>query len=116
MVHHNTVFTQMLKFIPTCLSRQGHKSESLAHQYHSGRRLRKMTRWTQFVSMATNLLDDWLAIRIGSNTLFSIATVFSWKITKHCLKHLIEDLDYYRTPAFASGSALINCPGITLFE
>lgn len=63
-----------------------------------------------------NLLYDWLAIRIGSNALFSIATVFSRKITKHCLKHLVEDLDYYRAPAFASGPALINCPGVTLFE
>ena len=57
MVHHNMVFTQMLKFVPTCLSRQGHEFESLAHQYHSGRRLRKMTRWTQFVSMATAQLS-----------------------------------------------------------
>ena len=38
MAHHNTVFAQMLKFIPR------HEFESLAHQYHSGRRLRKMTR------------------------------------------------------------------------
>ena len=48
MAHHNTVFAQMLKFIQTCLSRPGHEFESLAHQYHAGRRLRKMTRWTQF--------------------------------------------------------------------
>ena len=47
MAHHNTVFAQMLKFIPTCLSRQGHEFESLVNQYHSGRKLRKMTRWTQ---------------------------------------------------------------------
>ena len=53
MAHHNTVFAQMLKFIPTCLSRQGHEFESLAHQHHSGRGLRKMTRWTQFVAMTT---------------------------------------------------------------
>ena len=57
MAHHNIVFTKMLKFIPTCLSRQEHKFESLAHQYHFGRRLRKMTRWTQFVFMATTQLS-----------------------------------------------------------
>ena len=57
MAHHNTVFAQMLKLIPTCLSRQGHEFESLAHQYHSGHRLRKMTRWTQFVAMATAQLS-----------------------------------------------------------
>ena len=57
MAHHNTVFAQMLTLIPTCLSRQGHEFESLAHQYHSGRRLRKMTRWTQFIAMATAQLS-----------------------------------------------------------
>ena len=35
MAHHNTVFAQMLKFIPTCLSRQGHEFESLANQHHA---------------------------------------------------------------------------------
>ena len=57
MAHHNTVFAQMLKFIPTCLSRQRHEFESLANQHHSGRRLRKMTRWAQFVAMATAQLS-----------------------------------------------------------
>ena len=47
MPHHNTVFAQMLKLIPR------HEFESLAKQHHSGRTLRKMTCWTQFVSMAT---------------------------------------------------------------
>ena len=47
MAHHNTVFAQMLKLIPR------HEFESLAKQHHSGRTLRKMTCWTQFVSMAT---------------------------------------------------------------
>ena len=40
MSHHNTVFAQLLKFVPR------HEFESLANQHHSGRRLRKMTRWT----------------------------------------------------------------------
>ena len=57
MAHHNTGFAQMLKLIPTCLSRQGHEFESLANQHHSGRRLRKMTCWTQFVAMATAQLS-----------------------------------------------------------
>ena len=64
MAHHNTVFAQMLKFIPTCLSRQGHEFESLANQHHSGRRLRKMTRWTQFVSMATAQLYEALFAKL----------------------------------------------------
>ena len=55
MAHHNTVFAQMLKLIPR------HEFESLANQHHAGRRLRKMTRWTQFVAMATaQLFFKWI--------------------------------------------------------
>ena len=62
MAHHNTVFARMLKFVPR------HEFESLAHQYHSGRRLRKMTRWTQFVAMATAQLSGRHSLRdVASN-------------------------------------------------
>ena len=62
MAHHNTVFAQMLKFIPR------HEFESLANQHHSGRRLRKMTRWTQFVAMATAQLSGRHSLRdVASN-------------------------------------------------
>ena len=62
MAHHNTVFAQMLKFIPR------HEFESLANQHHSGRRLRKMTRWTQFVAMATAQLSARHSLRdVASN-------------------------------------------------
>ena len=39
MAHHNTVFAQMLKFIPTCLSRQGHEFDALANPRHCFGRL-----------------------------------------------------------------------------
>ena len=62
MAHHNTVFAQMLKFIPR------HEFESLAHQHHAGRRLRKMTCWTQFVAMATAQLSGRHSLRdVASN-------------------------------------------------
>ena len=68
MAHHNTVFAQMLKFVPTCLSRQGHEFESLANQHDSGRGLRKMTRWTQFLAMATAQLSGRHSLRdVASN-------------------------------------------------
>ena len=57
MAHDNTVFAQMLKFIPR------HEFESLAHQYHSDLRLRKMTRWTQFVAIATAQLSGRTSLR-----------------------------------------------------
>ena len=62
MAHHNTVFAQMLKFIPR------HELESLANQHHSGRRLRKMMRWPQFVTMATAQLSGRHSLRdVASN-------------------------------------------------
>ena len=57
MAYHNTVFAQMLKFIPR------HEFESLANQHHCGRKLRKMTRWTQFVAMATAQLSGRHSLR-----------------------------------------------------
>ena len=52
----------MLKLIPR------HEFESLANQHHSGRRLRKMTRWTQFVAMATAQLSGRHSLRdVASN-------------------------------------------------
>ena len=57
MAHHNTVFAQLLKFVPR------HEFESLANQHHSGRKLRKMTRWIQFVSMATAQLSGRNSLR-----------------------------------------------------
>ena len=46
MAHHSTVFSQLLKLVSR------HEFEALANQHHEGRILRKMTRWSQFVSMA----------------------------------------------------------------
>ena len=64
MAHHNTVFAQLLKFVPE------HEFESLANQHHSGCRLRKMTRWTQFVVMATAQLS-------GRNSLRDVVSNFT---------------------------------------
>ena len=62
MAYHNTVFAQMLKFIPR------HEFDSLANQHHSGGRLRRMTRWTQFVVMATAQLSGRHSLRdVASN-------------------------------------------------
>lgn len=46
MAHHNTVFSQLLKFIPR------HEFETLANRHHSGRSFRTASRWSQFVTMA----------------------------------------------------------------
>ena len=70
MAHHNTVLAQMLKLIPR------HEFESLANQHHSGRRLRRMTRWTQFISMATAQLSGRNSLRDEVSNLTAQARKF----------------------------------------
>lgn len=57
MAHHNTVFSQLLKFIPR------HEFESLANEHHNGRKLRKMSRWLQFVSLSLAQLTGRVSLR-----------------------------------------------------
>jgi len=47
----------MLKIIPR------HEFDSLAQEHHSGRKLRKMTRWSQFVAMASAQLSGRASLR-----------------------------------------------------
>ncbi len=73
MAHHNTVFSQLLKFIPR------HEFETLANRHHSGRSFRSASRWSQFVSMA-------LAQLAGRNSLRDIVDTISAQA--HRLYHL----------------------------
>jgi len=57
MAHHNTVFHQLLKFLPR------HEFESLAKKHHTGRKLRKMTRWSQFIALALGQLSGRQSLR-----------------------------------------------------
>ena len=57
MVHHNTVFLQILKLVPR------HEFESLAQKHHQGHELRKMTRWSQFVSLGPAQLAERVSLR-----------------------------------------------------
>ena len=45
MAHASTVLTQLLKLIPR------HEFQSLTNQHHRGQKLRKISRWDQFVSL-----------------------------------------------------------------
>lgn len=51
------MFSQILKFIPR------HEFESLAREYHQGRSLRKMTRWSQFISLGLAQLAGRVSLR-----------------------------------------------------
>jgi hypothetical protein len=46
LAHHNTVFSQLLKLVSR------HEFENLAKQHHEGQKLRKMSRWSQFVALS----------------------------------------------------------------
>jgi len=73
LAHHNTVFAQLLKFIPR------HEFESLANEHHSGRRFRTASRWSQFVAMT-------MAQLAGRNSLRDIVANMSAQV--HRLYHL----------------------------
>lgn len=57
MAHNNTVFSQLLKLVPR------HEFESLANQHHEGRKLRKMSRWSQFIAMSLAQLSGRASLR-----------------------------------------------------
>jgi hypothetical protein len=57
MAHHNTVFAQLLKFVPR------HEFDHLAWEHHKGRRLRAMTRWSQFVALSMAHLSSRHSLR-----------------------------------------------------
>lgn len=57
MAHHSTVFSQLLQLLPR------HEFESLAREHHQGRKLRRMTRWSQFLALATAQLTGRSSLR-----------------------------------------------------
>ena len=73
MAHHNTVFAQLLKWVPR------HEFETLANRHHSGQRLRRCSRWSQFVALG-------LAQLSGRNSLRDIVSNLSAQAAK--LYHL----------------------------
>jgi len=57
MAHCNTIFSQILKFVPR------HEFEALANRHHSGRAFRTASRWSQFVTMAMAQLSGRNSLR-----------------------------------------------------
>ncbi len=75
MAHNSTVFSQILKLIPR------HEFETLAKQHHQGRKLRVMTRWSQFVAITSghlsgrqSLRDIVINLRAQGNTLYHLGS------------------------------------------
>ena len=65
MSHHSTVFSQILKFVPR------HDFQGLAIKHDGHRRSDAMSRWTQFVAMATTQLTGRSSLRDIESTLAS---------------------------------------------
>ncbi|VAW81900.1 hypothetical protein MNBD_GAMMA12-1936 [hydrothermal vent metagenome] len=57
MSHYNTVFSPLLKLIPS------HEFETLANQHHSCHSFRKASRWSQFVSIAIAQIAGLISLR-----------------------------------------------------
>lgn len=65
MAHHNTVFSQILKLVPR------HEFSSLSIKHDGARRSDAMSRWTQFVALATAQLTGRSSLRDIESTLES---------------------------------------------
>jgi len=57
MAHKHTVLAQLLKMVPR------HDFEFLARKHHTGRKLRRMTRWSQFVALGMGQLSGRRSLR-----------------------------------------------------
>jgi hypothetical protein len=57
MAHCNTIFHQLLKFIPR------HRFENLEKEHGTGRKARKFTRWNQFVALMFMQITDRASLR-----------------------------------------------------
>lgn len=92
LAHNNTVFAQLLKLVPR------HEFETLANQHHTGRRLRKMTRWSQFVAMTLSQLSGRVSLRdVVSNLSAQTAKLYhlgSAVVTRSSLARVNEQQPY----------------------
>ncbi|VAW74546.1 Transposase, GSU2180 family [hydrothermal vent metagenome] len=62
MAHNNTIFAQLLKFVSR------HEFEGMTKSHHVGRKLRKTSRWSQFVALCLGQLSGRHSLRdIESN-------------------------------------------------
>jgi putative transposase len=108
LAHHNTVFSQLLKLVPR------HEFETLANQHHTGRRLRKMTRWSQFVAMALSQLSGRASLRdVVSNLSAQTAKLYhlgTALVTRSSLARVNEKQPYSLYEQLA-GKLLTQCQG-----
>lgn len=109
MAHHNTVLSQLLKFIPR------HEFESLANAHHEGRQLRKLTRWTQFIAMSVAQLTGRSSLRdVVSNMTAQMSRLYhlgTANISRSSLARVNEQKSYRLYEALF-GKLLTRCQSL----
>ena len=94
MDHGNTIFAQVLQFIPR------HEFEALAKRHHRGRALRTASRWSPFVSMAMGQLTGRKSLRDVVENLGAQAHrlyhLGSARLTRSTLSRIHEHKPYKR--------------------
>ena len=79
MAHCNTILPQLLKMVGR------HEFEKIASTHHQGQRLRKTSRWPQFVALAFGQLSGRQSLRdIESNLQATAATCLPPRWRTHC--------------------------------
>ena len=108
MSHCNTVFQQLLRFLPR------HEFETLAKQHHSGRSFRTLSRWSQCVAMmmaqlsGRNSLRDIVAnLNAQTQKLYHLGSV---SLSRTSLSRLNETKPYALYEALF-GQLLSRCHG-----
>ncbi|MCU7795575.1 MAG: IS4 family transposase [Candidatus Thiodiazotropha sp. (ex Myrtea spinifera)] len=110
MAHCNTIFSQILKFVPR------HEFETLAKKHHSGRSFRSASRWSQFVTLmmaqlsGRNSLRDIVEnITAQAHRLYHLGSV---KLSRSNLSRINKDKPYALYEALF-GKLLSRCQGMT---
>lgn len=110
MAHCNTIFSQILKFVPR------HEFEALANRHHSGRAFRTAFRWSQFVTMAMAQLSGRSSLRDIVNSVSTQAHrlyhLGSAKMTRSNLSRINENKPHTLYEALF-GKLLDRCQRLT---
>ena len=108
MAHHNTVFVQLLRFLPR------HEFEAEARQHQRGQGLRVMSRWAQFVALGLAQLTGRQSLRdivsnlstqgrklyhLGVGTTVSRSSLARVNAERQCRAAVHSLRDAVRTPA-----------------
>jgi len=110
MAHCNTIFSQILKFVPR------HEFEALANRHHSGPAFRTASRWSQFVTMTmaqlsgrNSLRDIVDSVSTQAHRLYHLGSA---KLTRSNLSRINENKPYTLYEALF-GKLLNRCQRLT---